>query len=170
MCRSFFSLPLLVALLLLGGCKKDKVKPVDQLPPATTTGANTWGCLVNGEVWTGETASQMRADWTTSDLLYATMGRANWLSVIFPDTTHRASQQPGIYPLVRGGNPGNYARLTNMGRSYRPEDLIKGTAQITRLDRQAGIISGTFSFIMSSTPGDTVRVTDGRFDISNMDR
>jgi len=29
--------------------KKQVVNPVDKLPPATDTGANTPGCLVNGE-------------------------------------------------------------------------------------------------------------------------
>ena len=64
-----FSRPalLLAALLLTAACKKDKVAPVDQLPPATTTGADTWGCLVNGEVWKATGLSNVRADWTTPD-------------------------------------------------------------------------------------------------------
>ena len=43
-------LPLLAALLGLGQCTKDD--PEASLPPATQTGANTFGCLVNGQVWT----------------------------------------------------------------------------------------------------------------------
>ena len=38
---------------LLFSCKKNSNKPfnpVDQLPAATQTGANTFGCLVNGQV------------------------------------------------------------------------------------------------------------------------
>jgi len=34
--------------LLSSSCKKHVIKPIDQLPPATQTGANTFGCLVNG--------------------------------------------------------------------------------------------------------------------------
>ena len=37
-------------LLCAAGCKKDKASE-DQLPPATQTGANTFGCLVNGKVF-----------------------------------------------------------------------------------------------------------------------
>ena len=38
--------------LLSSSCKKSKpTNPVDQLPPETQTGANTFGCLVNGEVF-----------------------------------------------------------------------------------------------------------------------
>ena len=42
---------LLAALLGLSQCKKNDINPVDQLPPATQTGANTFGCLVNRQVW-----------------------------------------------------------------------------------------------------------------------
>ena len=38
--------------LLISSCKKSKPSnPIDQLPPETQTGANTFGCLVNGEVF-----------------------------------------------------------------------------------------------------------------------
>lgn len=43
---------LLAALLGLSQCKKHDPDPVDQLPPATQTGANTFGCLLNGQLWT----------------------------------------------------------------------------------------------------------------------
>ncbi|WP_162550068.1 hypothetical protein [Hymenobacter nivis] len=43
---------LLLSLALLLGCKKTEQAPADQLPPATQTGANTLGCLVNGQPWT----------------------------------------------------------------------------------------------------------------------
>lgn len=38
--------------LLSSGCRKNKpVNPIDQLPPETQTGANTFGCLVDGEIF-----------------------------------------------------------------------------------------------------------------------
>lgn len=43
---------LVIPLALLLGCKKTSPAPADQLPPATQTGANTFGCLLNGQVWT----------------------------------------------------------------------------------------------------------------------
>jgi hypothetical protein len=46
------TLLLLAALLGLSQCKKHDPDPLDQLPPATQTGANTFGCLVNGQPWT----------------------------------------------------------------------------------------------------------------------
>jgi hypothetical protein len=40
----------------------------------------------------------------------------------------------------------------------------KGTLTITRLDQQAGIIAGTFSFTLAQPGCDSVRITQGRFD------
>ena len=42
-------LQLVLSLLLLPGCQKADPAPVDPLPPATQTGANTFGCLLNGQ-------------------------------------------------------------------------------------------------------------------------
>lgn len=172
--RFLLLLPLIAA-LLLGSCKKDKVAPKDQLPPATTSGANTFGCLVNGELWKVETASQLVADWTTSDVLYFVAGFNSKdgykkISLIFPDTTHAFAQKSGVQALVKSGVNGNYASLWPPNKYYGPEKLVSGTVNLSRLDYHAGIIAGTFSFVMAGGPGDTVRVTEGRFDIGNMDR
>ena len=56
------------------------------------------------------------------------------------------------------------------GKLYGYRLLHRGSMTITRLDRQAGVMAGTFAFTIASGPGDTLRVTDGRFDIGNMDR
>ena len=44
-------LSLLSIALLLMQCKKDEPSPEEQLPAATQTGANTFGCLINGQTW-----------------------------------------------------------------------------------------------------------------------
>ncbi len=40
----------------------------------------------------------------------------------------------------------------------------KGTLTITRLDLQAGVVAGTFSFLLAKPGCDTLRITQGRFD------
>ncbi|MGC8751867.1 hypothetical protein [Hydrotalea sp.] len=43
-----------IAFIILTGyssCRKKTVDPVDQLPPETQNGANTFGCLVNAQVF-----------------------------------------------------------------------------------------------------------------------
>ena len=61
----------------------------------------------------------------------------------------------------------NTARIDFPNRIYRPRHLVDGSIKFTRLDRQAQIVSGTFAFTMAQA-GDTVRVTDGRFDIPDV--
>lgn len=48
--RAFY---LSILLLLFGSsaCKTDVLSPKEELPAATQEGLNTFGCLVNGEVW-----------------------------------------------------------------------------------------------------------------------
>jgi hypothetical protein len=57
---------------------------------------------------------------------------------------------------------------SNTGCSYslREEDNGQsGQLTITRLDLQNQIIAGTFSFTLTKKDCDTVRITDGRFDL-----
>lgn len=50
-----FLIVLLATTLLAASCKKDKAQDdrteLEKLPPITQTGANTFGCLVNGKAW-----------------------------------------------------------------------------------------------------------------------
>ena len=54
------ALPVLSLIILSSSCKKHVIQPVDQLsllPPATQTGANTFGCLINGEAFVPQNQS-----------------------------------------------------------------------------------------------------------------
>lgn len=46
-----FPIYIMVLLLSCSGCKEGILSPKEELPPATQEGLNTFGCLVNGEVW-----------------------------------------------------------------------------------------------------------------------
>ncbi len=169
------TLPLYLSLLLLTQCKQDDPRPEDQLPPATQTGANTFGCLVNGQPWTP------RGNDGTSNfsVVYDPNYAQGWLSV----ATYRiadgvANQQiislnsdsmraVGTYPLRILSK--HFATLID-GRSkckYYPTDATtycRGNLTITRLDMRAGVVSGTFDFTLAKLGCDTIRITHGRFD------
>jgi hypothetical protein len=49
---------LLTTLLTLSCCSKDDTIPQDKLPEATTTGANTAGCYINGELLVAKNGEQ----------------------------------------------------------------------------------------------------------------
>lgn len=174
--KSLTYLPMLAALLGLSQChKKDDPNPVDQLPPATQTGANTFGCLVNGQVWTPQgyngtsnysvyyDPSYRKGTLNVATYRYNASGSSNRQDIIiFSDSLNAV----GVYPLtIRNhqealfyGSSGQCEFHQNEGH-YR-----KGMLTITRLDLQAGIISGTFSFTLYKPGCDSVRVTNGRFD------
>ena len=173
-------LPVL-ALLGLAQCQKNESapsKPDDQLPPATQTGANTFGCLLNGQPWT-PSGNDGRANYRVSyDPGYA--GGSLTIRVYrYPDSSSNYQNmiiggdriaQPGIYPFVLTGDRKAFFADHKLAPpcddfSEAPSLTYRtGSITITRLDLQQGIISGTFNFKLAKPGCDTVRVTQGRFD------
>ena len=178
-------LPLYAALLLLTQCSKckDDVAPLDQLPPATQTGANTFGCLVNGQPWTPQgndgtdnyvvlfepdqgNPSQPGGNLSVRAYRYPNTG-ANGTSIVVNVYSITSAKSYSLDSPNLQGRASFYNRDNSSpcneyfinGVSYR-----QGTLTLTRLDQQAGIISGTFSFTLAKPGCDTIRVTDGRFD------
>jgi hypothetical protein len=173
--KTCINLLLVTALLALSQCKKNNPDPVSQLPPATQVGANTLGCLVNGQPWTPQ-----GNDGSSNYSINYDKNPYGVLDI----STYRYQQQPidNYQYLIL------FARDLHGLRSYDLHDLVntrvswkdrstgcdfnsddtgtyhKGTLTITKLDLQAGIISGTFSFTLAKPGCDTVRITQGRFD------
>lgn len=167
---------LLAALLGLSQCKHADPAPVDQLPPATQTGANTFGCLVNGQPWTPK-----GYDGTSNySVVYDAGVQGGHLDIQtyrYPDASNALQTiavisghivQTGTYSLrspqravasYSDYKSGCYWSVRDSATTYR-----RGTLTITRLDLQAGIIAGTFAFTLYKPGCDSVRVTQGRFD------
>ena len=166
---------LTLPLALLLGCKKDAPDPVDQLPPATQTGANTFGCLVNGQAWTPQ-GNDGSSNYTVS---YDPSYRDGTLSVAAYRISEKGKQHQTVgvnSDSLRTNGPFELKTLGRHGAAfidqgtrcyYYSQDAstyCRGTLAITRLDLQAGIVSGTFAFTLYKPGCDSVRVTQGRFD------
>ena len=174
-------LPLYLALLLLtqcSKCKKDDPAPVDQLPPATQSGANTFGCLVNGQPYTPQGRVGLGSNFDLSydpgfnggalivrTYMAKTINDRKYLSVL---GMHIA--RTGSYPFS-SANEANafYSDLfvplpCDDYDSREPGTFSQGNLTVTRLDLAAGIVAGTFSFKLYHPGCDTLRVTQGRFD------
>ena len=192
-----WTLPLSVSLLL--GCKKDVDGFFNQLspPPApaklpaeTQTGANTFGCLVNGQVWeakNGPTAFignsfSPNAQYFRKEISVS----AFWRSVSggpvtsFYLTVPRVLG-PGVYALGGTGWPLGSAYLEPLPYPsvlpYVTDATHLGTLTITRLDTTASrpFVAGRFELragarsnpgggIPPPTPAEAT-VTQGRFDV-----
>ena len=172
---------LLLSALLLTQCqlfKKDAPAPVEQLPPVTQEGKNTFGCLVDGQPWTpkGNTGrSNYRVNYDPS---YA-KGTLNVIVYRYPDKTPNEMQLIGLYsdslsrigtyPLSSLGRygAGFHDRLKKCDYNFDYKDstvYTNGSLAITRLDMKNGIIAGTFEFTLTKPGCDTIRITQGHFD------
>jgi len=168
-------------LLMVVGCHRNDpapANPASLLPPATQTGANSFGCLVNGQPWT-PSGNDGRANYrVTYDPGYA--GGSLVIRVYrYPDNTPDYQNmilggdriaQSGIYPFVLVGDRKAFFadhRLAPPCDDFSEAPSLTyrtGNITITRLDLAQGIISGTFDFKLAKPGCDTVRVTNGRFD------
>jgi len=176
-------LPLYALLLVLTQCSKCKndptpTKPEDQLPAATQTGANTFGCLLNGQVWLPSGSIGTNDSFrVTYDPTYANGSLQirvfkvipNYLDPQYFFISGATMNKIGTYPIdyqicgvayytEKRDACQEYSRSSSLGTT------VRGQLTITRLDMRAGIISGTFDFTLAQTGCDTLKITQGRFD------
>ncbi len=167
-----YVLILLPPLLLSSTCDKNNPdpEPIDQLPPITTTGANTFGCLLNGEVWINSAGGLL------SDNLHADYGAAlDILNISAQNTAGEVSEGIGMSAILPdiGTYPFNHVnygvRPEPCSRHLSEQDVPLDTdnfLEVTRLDLQEGIVSGRFAFVLvDNLCGDTLHFTRGRFDL-----
>lgn len=166
---------LLAALLGLAQCKKHDPSPEAQLPPATQTGANTFGCLLNGQPWGPSGFNGVDNYRLTYDPAYhggSLQVRVYRYVPALQDNQYlliggSPISKTGVYP-IDGTVCGVYynAGAGQACREYyqAPGLRMRGQFTVTRLDMTSGIISGTFAFTLTQPGCDSIRVTQGRFD------
>lgn len=173
---------LLLALVVVLGftaCSKD----VEELPPATQTGANTFGARVKGELWMPQgfgvvpTAPILEARYGGNNAVFINARNFGsspdeseieiYLQNITGPGVFLLNQATGVYP----NNSASYAYYVE--RRIRPENewitnaSYTGRVEVTRFDTVNHIISGTFEFQainMYGTP-EPISITEGRFDV-----
>ena len=171
---------LFTLILTLSCCNKDDnpFSGKDQLPAETQTGANTVGCLVNGDVFLPH-AEGINPE---VNCFYQFIDNEFFFSMNFADLrgtgfkevfiqTGRINLEAGqTYILNKNptdngdysGGGGGYS--TSLSNSYYTTSIKTGELKITRVDLSNSIISGTFWFDAVNTAGETVQIRSGRFD------
>jgi hypothetical protein len=166
---------------IFAACKKDKntTDTVDQLPPATQIGANTFGCLVNGKVYipkgssgNGSPNPKKIYDIGLNGLPYMQINAGQ-----YEQNNQIASFILGIDSLTSVGIHNVYTtrKQVGFGSTQFPNCGILaddntqfkiGTITITKheLNPNSGIISGIFNFKIKINNCDTLFFTEGRFD------
>ncbi|MEZ4772919.1 MAG: DUF6252 family protein [Bacteroidia bacterium] len=161
----YFFLPL----LFLIGCDVLPVTP--SLPPETQEGAGTFGALVDGVVWRPNNGGQvfplaLAASYGSGSLILGAVNRDinSEIEFYLQDTVY----SEGTYLLAKSKTPLFYVKYEKEDIRYFPNADNYGTLVITKLDTlDIGFVSGTFEFeaISEIDSTDTVRITDGRFDV-----
>ena len=166
-------------ILTASKCRRHNLAPIDQLPPETQTGANTFGCLINGKAFLpkgdpfggpikkaqyqfvngkqGFGVSARRREDESSELV----GIIGDSIKLFVGTFDLASKMPGRFSAGY-----NYTDYNNFpGIEYITNEINRGQLVITKFDTINQIVSGTFWFDAKSSAGQIVEVRNGRFDM-----
>jgi hypothetical protein len=189
---TFAALLLSLFVITTTGCKDDEpIKPIiispsddldKTLPPITTTGAGTFGCLVDGEPWVART----NLPWTTLNAsvgpgwvngqnlrVFAQRNKigdiAKAVDISINNTILKVDDT--IYlkfkDVIYDGSARYYFHHSDSSfdnNYYWSDSSYVGTLLILRLDQY--IISGTFEFeAFNKHYNKRVKITNGRFDI-----
>jgi len=167
-----------LALLLLAQCKKADADPESALPAETQTGANTFGCLFNGQPWTPQ-GYNGSSNYSVVYDAKLNGGVFDLRTYRYPQPGNANNQQYIILYANQVSKAGIYSFQTTNQTSASLEDRLtgcywdsrdnattyrRGHLTITCLDLTAGVIAGTFEFTLYKPGCDSVRVTQGRFD------
>ena len=154
-------------------CKEEKTE-LEKLPPITAYGANTFGCLVNGDAWPMNAVSgEIYYDFSYFDRTTVLAYEINDNSGAIKEGVSIVSKRmvkKGLYEIGYDNNGEFFsAKFDNeryMSGYKKNIDLgRKAIVNILRLDTIKGIISGTFSFSLFNEKGTKeIHITNGRFD------
>jgi hypothetical protein len=173
------TLLLFTAIITISGkCKKDSGPPPDNpygLPNATQEGRNIFACRVNGQNWISESGIHNMGGGITDTSfgvhgrksISATSGEQYDFGIIgyFIQSNSTYSLNDTAHKFVRyfGVSVGCFA--PNGGYSTVMIKGYIGEITFTKVDRINKILSGKFWFNIKTDYCDTMKVTEGRFDI-----
>ena len=181
------NLILLLAIAFLTACcsngDSDNADPISKLPSATQTGANTAGCLVNGQVFLPKGSNQFGP--TLSCFYQQDQGTYHFGLNISDKTNGIKSVNLSLNPLQLTVNntyllseiingqfnyASNFAEFiiysdTFSDNRFTTNIVKQGTVTITKLDTQQKIISGLFWYDAINQQGEVVQIREGRFDM-----
>ena len=176
-------LALIATTTIMAACKKENTQQNElaKLPTVTQTGANTFGCLVNGKAWVAQNQDCAFICDPSFKMYYDGAGGENLTLEGFIKNTRQGIDQVLIisFDSTNFKSIHVYEKPLDMAltfRDYKRSDscsyitsndsatISRGTIILSRYDLAKGIISGTFEFTVSKPGCETIIVTNGRFD------
>ena len=149
---------------------EDKPKTeLEKLPPLTTTGENTFGCLVNGKALGAKHSLKAGAIYQQGVIQLGGGDENEDFDIGIKVKLNDPLEENTTYSLT--DPPEQYAEYTAIYSNGLPScdyglaDTFKGNLHFIKIDRSKFIVSGTFEFSSVNDECDTVHITDGRFDL-----
>lgn len=175
--KLIFLIPLIMLMILLSSCEGIfNSDDGPKLPKVTNTGANTFGCKVNGEVWTPSWGAFCVSE---GDELYARYGK-----YIYYITAESCSGQPGgilgfvffnyysenkidsVRLSIIPRNRENNTNFPSIIKTFKGNDLDVFDFNIIT-GNNIDILHGTFEFDLVDTNRNvTYEIREGRLDVS----
>lgn len=140
---------------------------LEKLPPITQEGRNTFGCLVNGKSFIPNNTLFMSAIYQGGGVQLSGSIDNNNLNQNILIITLDPLEINVEYNLT--SLPANKSMFSNILQdvscTYEFENTFEGSITFSKIDRINYIISGTFEFSTVTQLCDTLRITNGRFDM-----
>ena len=167
-----------LSLILFASCNKE----VQELPPATQTGANTFGAKVDGEFWVPKAFGPINAN---TILEVRILGGQDY-HIHARNFASSPTETEFEFFLTGVTAPGTYLLNTNVNypslsasfgyfikRKLTPlnewitSSSHTGSVTITKVDLTTRIIAGTFQFTAAdiNDPSKQITISEGRFDL-----
>ncbi|MFY7937184.1 MAG: hypothetical protein ACOVOQ_07400 [Flavobacterium sp.] len=164
---------LFLMMVLFIACDKDDdapTNPVDLLPPATQTGAGTFGCLVNGVPFVDNSGFfNCFYQLVNEEYYFGIRGRQESYIRQIGVGSEKKDINVGVPQTLKSQQDGNfYGRISfNCFNCLGATTLDgnPGMITFTKLDFENNIISATFEFTVNDPNTGTIyEITEGRFD------
>jgi hypothetical protein len=158
------SLLLVLVVTCIVSCKDDD-EPA--LPPITVTGANTFGCLIDGEVYVPQGVDSAPLVDAGVDMIVVSGGqRGVNLQLVVRDTTMHFIFENQAYHFNQENITCVYDVFNNKVDCDYRDTPVSGYIKFSRIDFAKHIVAGVFEFSVYSAKCDKmINITDGRFDL-----
>lgn len=169
---------LFLAILILTTCcsscellfpKSEPKTELEKLPPITQEGKNTFGCLVNGKAFVVDNSSQLTAIYQRRTLIISgeidRNGMDKGISIIVYDEALHVSSYNLTDTIKTNSTYSDFSNYPDSYCQYESRNILDGKLIIDHFDTVRFIISGRFNYIITASNCDTIRITEGRFDM-----
>jgi hypothetical protein len=167
-----------LAVLSLTSCTRE----ISSLPESTQVGSNTFGAKIDGTLWgpakfgIAQTAPILEARSADNNSIFINVRNFSsspteteleiYLQNIQKTGTVYLNQNTGFFPYQSASYAFFIKRKLTPIEEWMTNSQLGGWVNITKFDKDARIISGTFEFQAQSRYGSApINVTEGRFDL-----